>query len=473
MSDFVPKAVLIDGDIVSAAVLPPGASSAEVSLFKLDAPAEEPAEESAAPAEGALSPLAKALKEAVDTLKIDEGAPLALPPDILVAKVLSLPAADPESLASMVRLKMEKFAPVADDELEVAYEVIGATESSTRVFAVAVPNSTLDKLAADLEASGLVVTRLDSSLLCEWRSFTSLENPPEHAENHAVVFALPSGRFDIVVADASGPVFARTLGSPRTAEDLRRELTLSLLDLSGEEGAPQPDSFTLVASEVLDPAFRAAVEGAALCPVSVVHDTALAPYVASALEREEQGGCIDIVPPAWRAEEQASISKRRFYMGVAAAVVVWALLTAALFLAPKFILRQTSSIDKRIAAVAPAYREVADSRSRVRLIRSYEDRSHSLLDVLKDVCTLMPEGIVFSSLTYEKGGETIQNGKPAPGGLKIAGDAGDSQAVLDFKDALDGTGFYLPAKLSGPTMDGKRQRYKFELDSRFAEEVAP
>ena len=83
----------------------------------------------------------------------------------------------------------------------------------------------------------------------------------------------------------------------------------------------------------------------------------------------------------------------------------------------------------------------------------------------------MPEGIVFSSISYEKGGETPANSKTrVAGGVKIVGDADSSTSVLAFKDVLDASGLFTPAKLTGPTLDVKRQRYRFEIDSRFIDE---
>jgi hypothetical protein len=83
----------------------------------------------------------------------------------------------------------------------------------------------------------------------------------------------------------------------------------------------------------------------------------------------------------------------------------------------------------------------------------------------------MPEGLVFSSISYEKGGETTSNSKSrVAGGVKIVGDADRSATVLAFKDVLDASGLFAPAKLNGPILDAKRQRYRFEIDSRFTDE---
>lgn len=421
---------------------------------------------------------AMAFARAVKELPVDLGAPLALPPDLLVTRVLTLPATDAESLASMVRLKMEKFAPVTDDELEVDYEVIGATEAETRVIAVALPVSTLDKLATDLEKSGLAVTRIDSSMLCEWRSIAQLakspigdiadggESPVDGESGKVWLVALPSGRFDFFAADATGLVFARTLGTLTSPDDLLREVVLSLLDLAAERPDFSPNKFTLLASAELEKMWIDAYRRAVAADIALVAESDFSPYVMSALERDDLDGVIDIVPESWRADEQNAAHKRKFIQGAIAAVAVWVVAFTALTLIPKSITRQTAKIREEIAAVMPQYNEVAELRSRVRLIQSYEDRTLSALEMLRALCERMPDGMVLSSFSYENG-EDVMRGR-GPGGIKAVGDAIDAPSILRLKDQMDELGIFEPARLKGPQMDGNRSRYKFDLDWRFA-----
>ncbi len=415
--------------------------------------------------------LAKALASAREALRAGVGCVLALPPDDLVAKVISLPPVEPDAIASMVRLQMEKLAPVSGDALEVASEVVGATEDSTRVFAVAMPMSKLDAIAESLAAADMRVSRIDSSLLCEWRMFQDCPAKPEFPGCSAVLFALPSGRCDLVIADASGPVFARSLGVHAADEGLVREIVLSVLNLGEDFSGIAPDRLVYVADEAPPQTFSERIDQALGIGVDWLDAAAVGPYVEGVVRRDVEEGHLDIVPAAWRDVEKQSAMRGRLMAVLAAVLLVWVAAAAGLYLAPKFMQRRLDAVNTAIAAVQPSYRAVSDTRTKVRLIRSYQDRSHSLLDLLRAICVGMPDGIVFSSISYDKGGEVQLNSKSrAVGGVKIVGDADRSATVLAFKDVLDGSGLFAPAKLSGPILDGKRQRYKFDIDSRFAEE---
>lgn len=417
--------------------------------------------------------LAEVLTIAGKELGADDGCVLALPPDVLVTKVISLPPVEPEAIPAMVRLQMEKFAPVSGDALEVASEVVGATEDSTRVFAVAMPMSKLESLAEDLAKSEVKVSRIDSSLLCQWRMFTDCEAKPELAECYAVLFVLPSGRYDLVIADQSGPVFARTIGKNDSADELVRETVLSVLNLGEDFNGLAPSQLTVVSATPLDEETMARFTAALGVETAWLDSSLVGDYVNGVVRRDAEEGHIDIVPEAWRDVEKQSVAKGRFMTGIYIALFVWLLAAAAICLAPKFVQRRVDAIDKAVTRVTPAYRSVSDTRTKVRLIRAYQDRSRSLLDVLRAVCADMPEGIVFSSISYEKGGELLAGARDKTiGGIKIVGDADRSATVLAFKDVLDSSGMFVPAKLTGPIMDSKRQRYKFEIDSRFTDEEA-
>ena len=487
MADFVQVGLLIDGDALHGATAWDGVVSAPQSWrFTSVSEAETASETKELPGAEPESPvsddetvqrsngptvqrsLAGALASAREALHAADGCVLALPPDVLVAKVISLPPVDPDALTSMVRLQMEKFAPVAGDALEVASEVVGATEEATRVFAVAMPMAKLDALAEDLAAADLRVSRIDSSLLCEWRMFHDCDAKPALPDCHAVLFVLPSGRRDLVVADAAGPVFARSLGVPASDEELVREIVLSILNLGEDFAGLAPERLVYVAEEAPAETFAARLTDALDIGVDWLDARAVGSPVEGLLRRDAEEGHLDIVPPAWRDLEKQSALRGRFMTIVAAALLLWAVALAALLLAPRFMQRRLDALDTAIAAVRPAYQTVADTRMKVRLIRSYQDRSHSLLDVLRAICAGMPEGVVFSSISYEKGGEAPANAKNRlPGGVKIVGDADRSATVLAFKDVLDGSGLFAPAKLNGPILDGKRQRYRFDIDARF------
>lgn len=418
------------------------------------------------------NPLRDSFTKAVTSMGTKDGVPLALPPDILVTRILTLPALDHDSLDSMVRLAMEKFAPVSDSDLEVDYEVVGATESTTRVFAVCVPTTTLNKIAEDLEASGLLITRLDSSLLCEWHSYAKQKSlAPEAIQ--AILFSTASGRLDLIIADATGPLFARTFGYGLTPSDITREIMLSFMDFAAENNSKQPEAFDIVISnESKQEGLLNAVVAAVGITPTILREDSLFPYVASVLQREEQDGCIDIVPTAWREEEEESISRQNFKNGIMVAVALWVLIVASYFIIPWLQKRQTDTLDAQLKSITPAYRQISELRSRVRLISTYEDRTFSFIDKFKEICNVMPIGITLTTLSYDKGSEAIVNGKPSPGGFKLSATSETPSQVNDFVNKLNEMGYFQAAKLTGPNLDSKREHYKFEVDLRFGGENA-
>jgi Tfp pilus assembly protein PilN len=419
-------------------------------------------EESSASA-GSLSPgespppWREALHEARRTLKIEAGCALALPTHDLLIKVLKLPPTDASSLGGMARLQMEKVAPCVGEELSVGYEVLAQEETGARVLAAAVPQAYLNGLADDLRDAGLRLTRLDAALLGWWRQVEALALPGV-AQGTCVVLFEQGGSWDFVLARQGEIVQARGFGRLLEAADLGRELTLTLLNHEMEAGPTALDALLVVSESTPGAPWMASLASAAdgrATPQWLPRERLGAPGLGVAL-REGEAGRLDLVPPAWRRLEYEQRRRRLARSGLAAAVALWVVLAGILFGSPYALQRQNAGLTERIAAGETAYRAVSDVRQRVRLIRSYMDRSESLLEVLREVCLMLPEGIVFGSVTYRRADA-----------LKLAGDADQSSRVYALKDALDASGRFESTRLTGPTLDGARRRYRFEIDARF------
>lgn len=434
-----------------------GPREAAANRWPIAAPAasSEGGEGGAAPADAASDALAKALCAAQRAWKMEAGCSLALPTSTLMLKVLALPPADPASLAGIVRLQMEKIAPCAGDDLVVGHEILSRGEAGQRVFAAAVPRAKLDALAQRLAAAGLRLTRLDAALLGWWRQLADLRLPAL-AEGRVAVLFEQGGEWDLLLTEANEPLLARGLGLPWEPPDLGRELTLSLLQAEMEAGAASLSALLVVAERSPDGDWLAALQAAAgVQPQYVPRERLGSPALGVAL-RDAETGRLDLVPDAWREQERTQRARRRFLAGFGAAALLWVLLTAGLLLAPSIVKRATAGVTARIAAREPAFREASDVRLRVRLIRSYMDRSRSLLEALRSVCEVMPAGVELSALTYRR-----------EEGVKLQGDAAGSALVYAFKDALDAVGVFAGGKLNGPTLEPVRRRHRFEIDARF------
>ena len=397
-------------------------------------------------------------RQARAELRIEAGCALALPTSDLITRVLVLPPADRESLGAIVRLQMEKIAPCAGEELSVGFEVVAQEETGVRLFAAAMPQERLDALARELADAGLRLTRLDAGLLGWWRQLHALGLPVLAAGMSAILFE-QGGEWDLLLADQGELRLARGLGTPADPADLGRELTLSLLNYEMEGGPARPQALLVVSASRPDTpwveALRTATAGT-LVPEWIDRARLGEPGLGCAL-REGEAERLDLVPPSWRNQERDLRKRRRFLMGVGAAVGLWVVLAGLLFAAPKVVELRTAALAARIAAGEAGYRAVSDVRQRVRLIRDYMDRSDSLLEILREICTVMPEGLELGSVTYRRGDA-----------VKLAGEAGQPALVYALKDAIDASDRFDNEKtrLNGPTRDA-RMRFRFEIEARF------
>ncbi len=452
-------ALLIESDALHGVRLARGRGAPREAAAKrwpiAAAPAPPPAASAAAPSAPDADAVGAALCAAQRAWKMEAGCSLALPTSALMLKVLSLPPADPASLAAIVRLQMEKIAPCAGDDLVVGHEIVSRGEAGQRVFAAAVPRARLDALAQQLAAAGLRLTRLDAALLGWWRQLAA-HAPDPLAEGRVAVLFAQSGEWDLLLAEGGEPLLARGLGIPLEPADLGREVTLSLLQAEMEAGAADLGALMVVAEREPGAEWLAALRDAAgVEPQWLPRERLGSPALGVAL-RDAEPGRLDLVPASWRALERSQRARRRFLAGFGAAALLWVLLTAGLLLAPAIMRRATAKLAARSEAREPAFREASDVRLRVRLIRSYMDRSRSLLESLRSVCETMPSGVELSALTYRR-----------EEGIKLQGDASGSTLVYAFKDALDGAGLFAGSKLTGPTLDAGRRRHRFEIDARF------
>ncbi len=392
-------------------------------------------------------------------LKPEGAVALALPTSQLLIRVLRLPPTDDANIGDMVRLQLEKVAPCTGEDLSVGFEVLAQEEQGVRVLGAAVPQEQLDLLAGALQQGGVNLTRIDAALLGWWRQLDALAHPAI-TNGTAVVLLEQGGEWDFILAQQGEIVQTRGFGRLPEAADLGRELMLSLLNHEMEQGAVELDAVLLVTAAEPEAAWLAAVATALardITPQWVPRAELGAPGLGIA-RREGEAGRLDLVPEVWRRQAHEEARARKLRFAFVAATLLWVLLAATLYLLPRLAEQRNATIKARMAAGESNYRSVFEVRQRVRLIRSYMDRSQSPLEILRELCTIMPPGLEFNSITYRRDES-----------LKVAGDADQSARVYLLKDALDTIGYYQSTRLTGPTLDGARRRYRFDIDARFKE----
>ncbi len=380
---------------------------------------------------------------------------LALPTSQLLVKILALPAVAADDLHSIVQLQMDKISPFPGEELTVGCETLATRGTTLQVLGAALPRAILETWDRRVQAAGIKVLRLDSALAGWWWALGDRQ-VLKPADGRRLVLLEHAGEWDLVLVDDGVPVLARGLGVPVEPIDIARDVTLSLL--SAElDGGSQPLRETVVISALPpDEQLAEALAGAGGAPVRHVSTAALGSPALGVARRATESATLDLIPALWRQREQAGALRRRFLRGMVAAAALWLVLAAGLLLLPWFLQALIVRQEAAVSADLSSFRQVADIRDRVRLIRSYMDRSQSLLEVLRAVTTAQPEGVELVSVAYRR-----------EDGAKLAGEATEAALVYAFKDRLDSAGLFARSTLTGPTRDVARKRDRFEIDARF------
>ena len=398
-------------------------------------------------------PLARALAAARAAMGMRQTV-LGLPLSQLLVRVLRMPLEVRDDLLDAVTLQMDKLSPFPGEELAVGCEILSEDESHLWVFAAALPAAIYDDLGAALNAAGLQVCRTDVSTLGWLRSLGApcgLMGP-----GRRMVLMNPDGGWDLLVLDDGTPLLMRSLGSHATPREITRDLMLSLMSVEQEAGARELAEVVVVSREAPSPAL--AEQLSELADASLRH--VVPPTEDGGVEglalRAGEGSMLDLTPQVWRDEIREARFRKRLFTGAGFAAAVWALFMGVLFAGP-LVYKQLTARERNVSkAHYKAYRSVADTRDRVRLIESYTDRSRSPLEMLRMTALYLPEGVTLLGFTFKR-----------DDGVRISGEADQPTQVYDFKDAVTAEPLFDAVTLIGPAL--AKGRHKFDVDAKFPE----
>lgn len=400
------------------------------------------------PARAALAALAKrhGADAAILALKTGEALP----------NILRTPPAEPEEMRSIVELKMTRIAPFAGEEISGGHEILRRDEQQCTVLAAAAPVKILDPLIQCVDAAGLRIERIDLTILGLWRRLKA-DNELSETGRTLVLARLDEG-WDLLICDDGFPALLRHLPDIRSRQDLLRELSITLPRLEMETAASDVVRAVIVAPKGEDTGeLEAAIEEAVGISPSLSNDDD-PPLMAlrGMLQRTSDEAALDLTPEAWRRRETGKRSRRRFLAGMSAGVLLWVLLNAVLFLGPSLVTARVEAVRRQAESLAPEYNRVAELRNRIRMIQRHTDRSNSLLECLREITVMLPEGITLTQFTYRRDED-----------VTVSGEAYAPSLVYAFKEQIDESPIFSGSRLTGPRLDQARQRHIFELQIFF------
>lgn len=394
---------------------------------------------------------------------------LSIPTSRLIFKVAAFPSTDAEEIQQMALNEFEPQSPAPIEEMVFSFDILEQAEGSSKIlYAAAKEEDVLSQLLY-LDVIPKKVERVDAYIMGLWRNL--VDSKLLQDSGRQVILAREGDSLTILIADGIIPCairhlgsaeaisgFALTSGISKTIRQVNSEFTkqeiakLILVDLD--------ESPVLLQQEKIKAAIGAKEELSIIFastntkPLNSTNQTSLPLTAVGIAKRSFDKGVMNLYPGSWAAELQHQKSKLRNMSIFTAIMVIWIALIAYLYGYPYLIEKKINKTNKISEQLFPESNKVQDFRNRINIIDRYSDRSHSPLELLREVCIYMPEGIDLTQFRY-RGADKI---------LQIEGRAQSSSIIYDFMNNLRNSKLLGENRLtSGPTHNKNLGKDVFEL----------
>ncbi|MBQ1568730.1 MAG: hypothetical protein IIZ70_02395 [Kiritimatiellae bacterium] len=383
-----------------------------------------------------LGPAAGRFREAV----------LAVPMDRILVKVVKIPSANLEDPVAYVMPVMKAMSPFPDEPLAVSLEPLREAEDGRIVLAAALPEGSADDIATALDGAGINITRIDAIPLGRL-SFVLPRFAGSGKRTRRLLLMGDDGSVAAFVLDDDLPVAVRAISE---SADMKRELTLLLLEAEGFAGALPVSEVVVLGTDGASPesvgldGSVAGILGDARVTTVADGDPALPGDAREGItKRTEDPSSLNVLPDSWREVLEETRFKRKMRTGFGVAGGLWLLLMAVLLGVPKVYEYRTERLLDRKEESA-LFRKVNAKVEQVKAVKAMSNHDQGGLETLRAVVSAMPpDDIELSRWNFKRNEKLTFSGTVA---------SGSSAGILQFKDNL---GNLALSQISGLEEDGE------------------
>lgn len=392
---------------------------------------------------------------------------ISIPTSRLIFKVTSFPSTDPAEIQQMALNEFEPQSPAPIEEMVFSFDILEQSEGSSRViYAAAKEEDVLSQLLY-LDITPKKAERVDSYIMGLWRNLVDANQLATEERN--VILAREGDALTMLVTDGTIPCAIRYIGNAeaissfalsssisKTMRQVNSEFTkqnvakLIFVDLQDTPILLQQEKIktAIGVSEELDIVQLSTSD-------KNIKDSNTLPLTAVGIaKRSFAKGVMNLYPGSWTAELHQQKAKIRNMSIFVAIMLVWVGLITYLYGYPYLIEQKINKTNKISEQLLPESSAVQDYRNRINIIDSYSDRSHSPLELLREICIYLPADIDLTQYRY-RGTEKI---------LQVEGRAKSSSIIYDFMNNLRGSKLLGENRLtSGPTHNKNLGKDVFEL----------
>lgn len=346
---------------------------------------------------------------------------LGIPRTRVAVKYLTLPAHDEREIAKITEYELNNLFPYKSDELIYDYSVINKLpDGYSQVMLVVAPKEAILEQTHTLSLAGLTPESINLSTVSLFNQFTSRKRPADDC----LLINLDDSFLEILLINNGRLSFSRgiTLKASIRTEDLLRIARENITIIKNKGSAFNTIVLSGRGQDLK--AFARALEE--IAPHKIEIDDSLS--VSSGLTAQSAGLKINLLPQEFKARRLRNKIKSRNLLFISLLFLNLSLCANIVFQKVRLRQEYLVFIDAEIRKIGPQTHALREKELKARLVKISINSTRLTLSLLDELYRLAPEGISLNALT-------ISHQKP-PGVMTLAGQAGDSESVLRFVNAL-------------------------------------
>ena len=317
-------------------------------------------------------------------------------------------------------------------------------ENHVRVLIAAAQNELVESLGRTFTRAGLLPHWMDVDILAWWYMLHEHGKIPNTGRQN--FFIMDEDSAELVVIQDQCPIVFRSLGThcglsePEEIEELAEEISFILTSLEAEWGAQASTRMSIWSSEPPSLEFVSTLSEECAMDISV-HDLNELPSLSEGLARrslKKGADKLNLAPTGWLEKEYSRHIIRLLLMLTGLFLGLWISIVGVGVGMFKMQNGAYAQLQNEYTELNTAAKRVKEIQANVDSLKQYANRSHSSLEVLREITVLLPQSVDLTSYTYRKGKQIV-----------LRGNAESESPIFSFIEAMEKADLFVEVKTEG------------------------
>lgn len=375
----------------------------------------------------------------------------------VVCRTIRLPATDRGELEQMLELQIDNLTPLPLEEIVYGFEPLEVEDGQSLLLVAIARKEAVNARVEALETAGLPPQIVTVDALAIFRALTKRNLLPQD-DRYNTLFIFGAGGVNMIVHRRGAPVAVRSLmmteellASAGGRNALREEWQRTLMSTQAEHAGPAVGGVTFVTwGEATRPIAQELAGEWDVPAESITNGAAPTPALSLCLEGETNRQPLNLLPDEWRQRRRAAQLRLRLVRAGIALAAVYVVALAVFVWRLEASRSRTNAISTEIKNLDGEYVRARQLRGELVAMQQQLDQKYSVLEVLREVATDMPETMKLNQFVFRKDGQ-----------VTIRGQAPSSQSIYDFIGRMKKSDLFSEVKpISVPTGAGGLTRFE-------------